>query len=143
MGSLRGEEKEHVPERWSVLYFILHSPSGAFSCGMPWMSHALGNCETITRPCTLSSTSASYQTSSVLGFLTHEVYLGPKMGVDLTLMPEIHYAVIQRPPTEHIPRLSDPGPPDDGFFPHQPPGLVRMPDGKSADNNNADDAVLN
>merc|ERR1712139_108337 len=52
-------------------------------------------------------------------FVTHEVYLGPKMGVDLTLMPEIHYAVIQRPPSEHIPRLSDPGPPpqDDGFFP--------------------------
>jgi len=76
-------------------------------------------------------------------FFSHEVYLGPKMGVDLTLMPEIHYAVIQRPPTEHIPRLSDPGSPDDGFFPHQPPGLVRMPDGKSADKNNADDAVLN
>jgi len=78
-------------------------------------------------------------------FLTHEVYLGPKMGVDLTLMPEIHYAVIQRPPSDHIPRLSDPGPPpaDEGFFPHEPPGLAKYPDQAFPDHQNADNQALN
>jgi hypothetical protein len=61
-------------------------------------------------------------------FLLHEVYLGPKIGVDLTLMPEIHYSIMHRPSAEGLPRLNEAGPAEEGFFPHAPPGLVKFPD---------------